>query len=171
MKAQRGPSLVIHGGAGGAQEGADLVPRRAAMMRAAEKALSILRGGGGALDAVVAAVQVLEDNLLFNAGRGSALNAEGEVEMDAAVMIGGTLCRTVAKRLGGVTLVRRVRNPVLLARAVMEHSPHVLIGGGAAERFARQVGVALSAGISHQFSRSGTMERDDQTEAGKASRV
>jgi beta-aspartyl-peptidase (threonine type) len=80
----------------------------------------------------VAAVLVLEDSPLFNAGRGSCFNADGEIEMDAAVMDGATL------RAGAVAAVRRVRNPVLAARAVMEHTRHVLLAGKGAEQLARK---------------------------------
>jgi isoaspartyl peptidase/L-asparaginase-like protein (Ntn-hydrolase superfamily) len=99
---------------------------------------SVLERGGSSLDAVIAAVVVLEDSPLFNAGRGATLNAEGQHELDAAVMDGSTL------RAGGVTAVRRIRNPIIAARAVMEKTPHVLLAGRAAERFARRAGVPLA---------------------------
>jgi beta-aspartyl-peptidase (threonine type) len=108
-----------------------------------------LRGGGNALEAVIAAVMVLEDDALFNAGYGSVLTTAGRVEMDAAVMmarrlrgISGASAR-VEVRAGGVVLVNRVRNPILLARAVMEHTAHVLMGGAGAHRIARAAGVPL----------------------------
>jgi beta-aspartyl-peptidase (threonine type) len=113
------------------------------MLKAAHSALTILRSRGGALDAVVAAVRTLEDDPLFNAGRGSALNALGAVEMDAAVMVAGSAAIPGSNDAGGVAIVSRVRNPILLARAVMEKSPHVLIAGAGAERFARQAGMTL----------------------------
>src|SRR5687767_10292291 len=90
-----------------------------------------------ALDAVVAAVMVLEDSPLFNAGRGSCFNADGEIEMDASIMDGEGL------RAGAVAAVKRIRNPVLAARAVMEKTRHVLLAGDGAERFARAQGLAL----------------------------
>ena len=90
----------------------------------------ILRRGGSSLDAVTACVVVLEDSPLFNAGRGAVYNADGRHELDAGVMDGATL------RAGAVAGVGRIRNPVLAARAVMEHTPHVLLIGRAAERFA-----------------------------------
>jgi beta-aspartyl-peptidase (threonine type) len=86
---------------------------------------------GGALDAVVAAVEVLEDAPLFNAGRGSVLTTDGAVEMDAAVM-------DSARRVGAACAVRRVRHPVRLARAVMEQTGHVLLAGAGAERLAEE---------------------------------
>jgi isoaspartyl peptidase/L-asparaginase-like protein (Ntn-hydrolase superfamily) len=90
-----------------------------------------LREGGSALDAVVEAVVVLEDHPLFNAGRGSALTSKGRVEMDASVMDGAT------RAAGGVACVHTVRNPVRLARLVLEQTPHVLLAGPGAEAFAR----------------------------------
>jgi beta-aspartyl-peptidase (threonine type) len=95
----------------------------------------ILAGGGSALDAVVAAVRALEDCPLFNAGRGSVYNADGAHEMDASIMDGRNLAA------GAVTCTWTVRNPVLLARAVMEQSNCVLLAGDGAERFARERGI------------------------------
>jgi len=98
----------------------------------------VLEDGGSSLDAVIAAVVELENSPLFNAGRGSVLNADGEHEMDAAVMDGATA------RAGSVAAVRRIRNPVLAARAVMETTPHVMLAGPAADRFARRAGLPLA---------------------------
>jgi isoaspartyl peptidase/L-asparaginase-like protein (Ntn-hydrolase superfamily) len=86
---------------------------------------------------VAAAVVVLEDDPLFNAGRGAVYNAAGRHELDASIMEGATL------RAGAVAAVSRIRNPILAARAVMECSPHVLLAGASAERFARQHGIKL----------------------------
>lgn len=86
---------------------------------------------------MVAAVVVMEDSPLFNAGRGAVYNADARHELDAAVMEGATL------GVGAVTCVSRIRNPVLAARAVMEHSPHVLLAGRGAERFARRQGLEI----------------------------
>jgi L-asparaginase / beta-aspartyl-peptidase len=94
----------------------------------------VLAGGGSALDAVVAAIKPLEDSPLFNAGRGAVLNADGQCELDASIMDGRTLA---AGAIAGVT---RVKNPIALARAVMEKSPHVMFSGAGAERFAEQIG-------------------------------
>jgi beta-aspartyl-peptidase (threonine type) len=112
-------------------------------MAATETGAAILRKGGAALDAVVAAVRILEDNELFNAGYGSCLTTAGRVEMDAAVMNARRdgSGRRATIEAGGVVLVGRVRNPILLARAVMERTPHVLMGGTGAEQLARQAGV------------------------------
>lgn len=114
------------------------------MMEATRRGAAILREGGSALDAVIAAVAVLENDPLFNAGYGSLLNSEGAVEMDASVMVAQPGRRRGARhivRAGGVAAITRVRNPILLARAVMEHSSHVLMTGEGAERFARKCGV------------------------------
>lgn len=116
------------------------------MMEAVRRGAAILRQGGSALDAVVAAVIVLENDPLFNAGYGSLLNSEGAVEMDACVMVAEPArARRVTRivRAGGVAAITRVRNPVLLARAVMEHSGHVLMAGAGAERFARECGIPI----------------------------
>jgi beta-aspartyl-peptidase (threonine type) len=96
----------------------------------------VLDGGGASLDAVVAAVQVLEDDPLFNAGRGAVLAASGQHELDASVMDGRDL------RAGAVTGLRHVRSPVALARLVMERSPHVMLAGAGAEEFALEQGLA-----------------------------
>jgi beta-aspartyl-peptidase (threonine type) len=97
----------------------------------------ILAGGGASLDAVTAAVLALEDDPLFNAGRGAVYTAAGKHELDASIMDGATL------RAGAVAAVSRIRNPVLAARAVMEKSPHVLLVGKGADQFARQHGLPL----------------------------
>jgi beta-aspartyl-peptidase (threonine type) len=132
-------AIAIHGGAG--------VPRgisaktaaqaRAGLEHALEVGHAILEDGGASLDAVTAAVAALEDNPLFNAGRGSCFNSDGKIEMDASIMEGATL------RAGAVAAVRRIRNPIFAARAVMEASRHVLLAGEGAERFARTQGLKL----------------------------
>jgi beta-aspartyl-peptidase (threonine type) len=119
----RGPSLALHGGAGGRAE--ELSPAARAPyeqgLRAAYRAgWQVLAAGGDALDAVCASVAVLEDDPLFNAGRGAALTATGHAELDASVMTG-------SGRAGAVAASKYARNPVRLARAVMEHTEHVLI--------------------------------------------
>jgi L-asparaginase / beta-aspartyl-peptidase len=131
------PVIAIHGGAGVLRSDKPSRRHRAALARALEAGHEILKQGGTSLDAVAAAVVVLEDSPLFNAGRGSSFNSDGEIEMDASIMEGATL------RAGAVAAVQRIRNPVLAARAVMESSPHVLLAGGGAERFARKHGLKL----------------------------
>lgn len=141
------PAFVAHGGAGRRAPADELPGRRRGLIAAGETAARILQDGGDALDAVVAAVVVLEDDPLFNAGYGSYLTTAGTVEMDAAVMTARPLGPRTAGRAafamgaGGVVMVRRVRNPILLARAVMERTPHVLMGGIGAERLAREAGL------------------------------
>lgn len=110
---------------------------KSALREAVFAGWEILRHGGSSLDAVTACVVALEDCPLFNAGRGAVYNAEGRHELDAGVMDGATL------RAGAVAGVGRIRNPVLAARAVMEHTRHVLLIGKAAERFAASRGLKL----------------------------
>ena len=98
----------------------------------------ILAAGGSALDAVTAAVLVLEDDPLFNAGRGASFTSAGTLEMDAAVMDGRE------RRAGAVAGICGPKNPVLAARAVMEHSPHVLLAGEGAVAFCRGQGLAFA---------------------------
>ncbi len=124
-------SLVVHGGSG-VIDRADLKPEqdrayRAALARAAEAGAAVLRAGGVAVDAVETAVRALEDDPLFNAGRGAVFTADGKIELDAAIMNGATL------EAGAVAGVTRTRNPISLAREVMEHSPHVLLIGSGAD--------------------------------------
>jgi L-asparaginase / beta-aspartyl-peptidase len=134
-------ALAIHGGAGTISP-EQMTPAlehdlRAALQRSLEAGRAILQTGGSSLDAAVAAVQVLEDNPLFNAGRGAVFTSAGTHEMDAAVMDGKTLAA------GAVGCVQRVKNPINLARAVMEKSPHILLAGKGAEDFARHLGLEL----------------------------
>lgn len=135
------PAIVVHGGAGhlgpddpASSGGAD-APRLEGVRRAAEAGWAVLRAGGSAVDAVEAAVRVLEDDPTFNAGTGACLTAAGDVELDASIMDGATLA------CGGIAAVKDVKNPVGLARRVMERSPHVLLAGPGASAFAREVGI------------------------------
>lgn len=134
-------TLAIHGGAG-ALPRSEMTTERAAEFHAALRdALAVGHGvlakGGRSLDAVEAVVVWLEDCPLFNAGRGSAFTREGKVEMEASIMDGAT------RMAGAASLLRRVRNPVRLARCVMEKTPHVALAGEAAEIFATQQGLRL----------------------------
>jgi len=134
------PVFILHTGAGLVHEG--LTPERDAHMRevmkqAAEKGYGILKSGGSSLDAVSAAIVILEDEPEFNAGKGAVFNHDGKNELDASIMDGATLSA------GAVANVHRVKNPILLARAVMEKSPHVMMVGDGAEEFAKSVGITL----------------------------
>lgn len=140
-------ALIVHGGAGTIGPASERPGRKRAIMNALKAGAMILRNGGSALDAVMASVIVLEDDPLFNAGFGSTLNIDGAVEMDASVMVATPTQgreRDAIARAGAVAAVRRVKNPVTLARAVMERSPHVMMAGAGAEQFASSVGIKLS---------------------------
>jgi beta-aspartyl-peptidase (threonine type) len=120
---QGGPSLALHGGAGGRVReltAAGRAPYAEGLLAAYGAGWEVLAAGGDALDAVCASVEVLENDPLFNAGRGAALTATGQAELDASVMTGSGLA-------GAVAASKYARNPVLLARAVMEHTEHVFI--------------------------------------------
>lgn len=121
--AARGFSLAIHGGAGGRVEELSLVEQgsyAAGLEEAYLAGYAILQSGGSALSAVCAAVEQLENNPLFNAAHGAALTADGDAELDAAVMTG-------AGRAGAIAVSRHAKNPILLARKVLEDSPHALL--------------------------------------------
>jgi len=127
------PAIIVHGGAGPIRDDS-LQARLGGCKAAALAAWTILQQGGAALDAVEAAVVVLEDNPLFNAGTGSTLNSLGKVEMDAAIMESDSL------RAGAVAAVSGIKNPIKVARRVMEDGRHVLLAGEGAVLFARQAG-------------------------------
>lgn len=132
-------AIAIHGGAG-TLSSAQLTPEsdrayRAGLQGAVRAGFEVLDKGGSSLDAVTVAVQALEDDPLFNAGRGAVLSADGTHELDASIMDGRNLAA------GAVTGVRTVRNPIVLARLVMERSPHVMLAGEGAEEFAREQGL------------------------------
>jgi beta-aspartyl-peptidase (threonine type) len=127
--------LAIHGG-GGVRPRSEMTPAleseyRAALTEALRRGHAVLRNGGSGVEAVEAAIRVMEDSPLFNAGKGASYNRDGYHELDAAIMDGRTLAA------GAVAAVQRVKNPISLARAVMEKSPHVLITGEGALEFAR----------------------------------
>ena len=130
-----GWALAIHGGAGTISNAARFADRHKhfehALLRALEPGLSLLRDGASSLDAVEACVRALEDEPLFNAGRGAVLNTHGAFELDAAIMDGKD------KRCGAVAGSRSTKNPVSLAREIMHNSPHVMLIGAAADRFAQ----------------------------------
>ncbi len=133
--------MVIHGGAGTIRRD-KMSPQREAEYRAAlERALGagheVLDAAGSSLDAVEAAIRILEDSPLFNAGKGAVFTSAGTNEMDASIMDGATL------EAGAVAAVKRIKNPITAARMVMEKTPHVLLAGEGAETFAREVGIRL----------------------------
>jgi len=130
------PSLIVHGGAWNVPDSA-VEDCRAGCRRALDAGWEILSKGGGALDAVEAAIMVLEDDPTFDAGIGSHLNLDGHVELDAIVMDGATL------KAGAVAAVERIRNPIRLARCVLESSEHMMLVGAGAEQFAREQGLSL----------------------------
>jgi beta-aspartyl-peptidase (threonine type) len=137
--ARPGWTIVVHGGAGAISR-SDLSPAqeaayRAGLTEAVEAGGKVLDGGGSALDAVEAAIRLLEDNPLFNAGRGAVFAADGRNELDAAIMDGSTLAA------GAVAGVTHTRHPISLARAVMEHSGHVMLIGEGAEAFGKTQGL------------------------------
>lgn len=138
--AETKPVLVIHGGAGvvrsemTAKTEADV---RAALLKAVTKGYAELKSGKPALDAVTAAITVLEDDPNFNAGKGAVFTHDGHNELDSSIMDGSTL------KAGAIAGVRTVRNPILLARSVMEKSEHVMMAGRGAEDFAKSIGTTL----------------------------
>jgi beta-aspartyl-peptidase (threonine type) len=132
-------ALAVHGGAGVIKHG-DLTPSQEAAYRAAlnlalETGAKVLRSGGSSVDAVEATLRVLEDDPLFNAGKGAVFTADGRIELDASIMDGGT------HKAGAVAGVTRTKNPISLARAVMEHSPHVMLAGAGADQFSKEQGL------------------------------
>lgn len=130
------PSLIVHGGAWDIPDEA-VDACKAGCLRALEAGWSILSRGGAALDAIQAAITVLEDDAVFDAGFGSHLNLDGQVECDAIVMDAATL------QAGSVAGLRRIKNPVRAARAVLEQCPHMMLISEGAEQFASQHGVPL----------------------------
>ncbi len=130
------PVLLVHGGAWDIPD-EEVEAHTRGVLRAAKAGYALLAQGCTALDAVEAAVTILEDDETFDAGRGSFLTADGRVQLDALLMDGATL------RAGAVACVERLKNPIQTARLVLERSPHVYLVGAGAEEFARQQGIAL----------------------------
>ena len=133
-----GWSIAVHGGAGekpARMSAADEAGYRAGLAAALDSGSSVLRTGGRALDAVEAAIRMLEDDPRFNAGRGAVFTDRGRVELDAAIMDGASL------RAGAVAGVTRTRHPISLARAVMEKSRHVMLCGAGADAFSESQGL------------------------------
>jgi beta-aspartyl-peptidase (threonine type) len=142
-------AIAVHGGAGTLSRHDTSAEQeqayRAGLSQALDAGYALLERGAPSLDAAIAAVCVLEDNPLFNAGCGAVLTRDGAAELDASVMDGRTL------KAGAVTGLRHVKNPVALARRVMDHSPHVMLVGAGAEEFARLQGVEL---VSNEYFRT-----------------
>jgi beta-aspartyl-peptidase (threonine type) len=142
-------AIAVHGGAGTLSRHDTSAEQeqayRAGLSEALDAGYALLERGGPSLDAAIAAVCVLEDNPLFNAGRGAVLTRDGAAELDASVMDGNTL------KAGAVTGLKHVKNPIALARRVMDHSPHVMLVGAGAEEFARIQGVEL---VSNEYFRT-----------------
>ncbi|HET9699779.1 MAG TPA: isoaspartyl peptidase/L-asparaginase [Burkholderiales bacterium] len=156
--------LVVHGGAGN-WDARDHEAALAGTSAALRAGLTVLGRGGSALDAVIAAVVVLEDHPLFNAGTGAALNLAGEAEMDACVMEG------TGRRAGAVAAIRGVKNPVLVARRVMEASAHVLIVGEGALQFAREMGFPPHDPVTESRRRDYRSRMAERAEAGSPTRL
>jgi L-asparaginase / beta-aspartyl-peptidase len=130
------PALIVHGGAWDIPDEA-VAACESGCKRALEAGWAVLAAGGAALDAIEAAIVVLEDDPVFDAGYGSHLNLDGHVECDAIVMDGGTL------RAGAAAALRHVRNPIRAARVILEKCPHMMLVAEGAERFAKANGVEL----------------------------
>ncbi len=132
-------AIVLHGGAGvierATMDAKTEAAYRASLVQALKAGSDVLARGGSSLDAIEASIKILEDDPLFNAGRGAVFTADGKNELDAAIMDGSTL---MAGAVAGVT---RTRHPISLARAVMEKSPHIMLVGAGADAFAAQVGL------------------------------
>jgi beta-aspartyl-peptidase (threonine type) len=152
------PVLVVHGGAWAMPD--NMVE---AHLRGVRNALAsgwqVLERGGAALDAVEAAVVIMEDDETFDAGRGSFLNRDGKVQLDALIMDGATL------RAGGVGCVERVRNPIRASRKILRESPHVYFVGEGAERFAAEHGLELCGNEELVIAREVERLREYQREA------
>ncbi len=124
-------AIIVHCGAGGTR---NLRERKAAVIDAAEIGYAVLERGDSAVDAAVQATIILEDSPFSNAGIGSGLNLEGEAEMDASIMTNDLHC-------GAVACIKNVRNPIIVARYVMENTDHIILAGRGAQRFANIMGI------------------------------
>jgi beta-aspartyl-peptidase (threonine type) len=130
------PALIVHGGAWDIPDDA-IGACKSGCHRALAAGWSILSRGGSALDAIEAAIMVLEDDPVFDAGYGSHLNFDGRVECDAIVMNGATL------RAGAAATLQRIKNPIQAARKILENCPHMMLVAEGAERFAKEQGIKL----------------------------
>lgn len=134
-------AIVIHGGVGTILR-SDVTPEKeaaytAVLNEALDKGENVLKNGGTALDAVTETIKILEDSPLFNAGKGAVFTAEGRNELDASIMDGAT------QKAGAAGGVQIVKNPITLARAIMDKSPHVMLTGRGAEQFAKEQGLEI----------------------------
>ncbi len=136
MEPSARPSIIVHGGAWDIPKETHDAHKRGCSA-AAERGYEVLTGGGSALDAVETAVRLMEEDTTFDAGIGSFLNRDGEVELDAMIMEGGSL------RFGAVAAVQNVPHPISLARQVMERTEHCMLVGDGAKRFAESIGMEL----------------------------
>jgi len=138
-KATKDFAIVIHGGAGWSRNISE--EKQKAIQEGLKQALatgySILESGGSSLNAIEAAIMILEDNINFNAGKGSVYNAAEKQEMDASIMVGDS------QQAGAVASVSRIKNPIKLARYVMENTKHVMMVGEGAEKIAKEGGFEL----------------------------
>jgi beta-aspartyl-peptidase (threonine type) len=140
---------------------------RAKLQEAIDAGYAVLESGGAAVDAVIAAIEIMEDSPLFNAGHGAVLNADGFCELDASIMDGAT------REAGAVAGVQHIRNPIRLARDVMRRSQHVMLAGKGAERFAEQLGYELvpneyfhTPRRREQLERARALEREESQRTG-----
>jgi L-asparaginase / beta-aspartyl-peptidase len=154
------PSLIIHGGAWNIPDEA-VEDCRAGIRRALEAGWKILASGGAAIDSVQAAILILEDDPAFDAGFGSHLNSAGHVQLDAIIMDGASL------KAGAVAAVEHVRNPILLARAVLEKSDHMMLVAAGAEKFAAEHGIPLCPAetLIHERERAAWMRCSEDSHA------
>lgn len=157
-------AIIVHGGAGTVTE--DRHARlREGVRRAAEAGDAVLIAGGSALDAVVAAVRVLEDDPEYNAGTGSALTRDGTVETDASIMDGAT------HRVGAVAAVPHLGNAIALARAVLDAGEHVILSGPSAWEFAREVGISPATNLVTERMRARLAAKLNETSGGTVGAV
>lgn len=147
-------SIIVHGGAWAIPD-SQKAASRSGVEAAALAGQKVLLAGGSSLDAVEAAVRQLESDATFDAGHGSCLNAARGVEMDASIM---TDTKAFGVQAGAVAAVSRARHPISLARAVMEHTPHVLLVGVGADRFAKEVDAEIVDGVEELVTREAVEE-------------
>src|SRR5262245_43215655 len=158
-------AIALHGGAGQSPKEDTAKAVEASLAKALDIGVGVLKGGGTSLDAVEQVIRYLEDDPLFNAGRGAVFNAAGQHELDASIMDGKAL------GCGGVAAVRTVRHPISLARLVMEKTPHVLLATDGAEKFADEMGAKIERVENSWFStekRRQELERVQKAEQEKA---